>query len=97
MRAQPAPAKKPELPKKPEAPKPAPTPRPESTKVEAGFAGKRITLRDLTWQRKLTGTCIKVEKYLFVLRLDEGGTVAVMKHSVGLVTLAGEKQEDAVT
>lgn len=77
-------------PAKPEAPKPQAAAMP---KIESQYVGKRITLRDLTWQKKLTGVCVRVEKYLFVLRLDEGGTVAVMKHSVGLVTLAGEKSE----
>jgi hypothetical protein len=62
-------------------------------KFETKLTGRRVTLKSLDWQRQLTGELLKVEKYLYVLRLDNGGVIGVMKHAVSAIAPVTAKEE----
>jgi hypothetical protein len=55
--------------------------------------GKRVTIRGLDWKSALTGTLMKVERYAYVLKQDNGALLAILKHAVGAIGLAPVKEE----
>ncbi len=63
----------------------------ESSKFEKSLVGKQVQLRSLDWQRTLTGVLEKVERYTYVLRLDKGGVLCVLKHSCGAIAPVKEE------
>ncbi|MCB0182651.1 MAG: hypothetical protein KDE31_00220 [Caldilineaceae bacterium] len=66
-----------------------------SHKFENQMVGRRVTVRSLNWERQLTGELLKVEKYYFVLRLDNGGVIGILKHSAGGIAPIATKEETA--
>lgn len=67
----------------------------ESTKFEQSLIGRRVQIRSLDWQRSLTGKLEKVERYTYVLRLDKGGVLCLLKHgcsAVGAIKDDGETE-----
>lgn len=65
------------------------------SQVEKQLVGRRVLVRSFDWQRTITGELVKVERYNLVLRLDSGGTVAIYKHSVGMLApVKGKGDED---
>ena len=67
----------------------------ESTKFESALVGKRVQVRSFDWQRTLTGTLAKVERYTYVLRLDAGGLLCVLKHSCGAIGAIKDEEPEA--
>lgn len=69
----------------------------ESSKFEKGLVGRRVQIRSLDWQRTITGTLVKVERYTFVLKLDKGGVLCVLKHACSTIAAikADEDEEKA--
>jgi hypothetical protein len=62
----------------------------ESVKVEKLLVGKRVAIRTFDWQRQIVGKVQRVERYNIVIKLDDGGTLIVMKHSIGTIALIKE-------
>lgn len=60
---------------------------------EKQLVGKRVTVRSLNWERQLTGELVKVEKFIYVLRLDNGGVIGILKHSAGGIAPVADKTE----
>ena len=60
---------------------------------EEALIGRRVSIRSLDWKSTLTGVLLGVEKYGYILKLDVGGTLLVLKHSVGAVAPLKEEKE----
>ncbi len=60
---------------------------------EYELVGKRVALRSLDWKSAMTGTLVKVERYAYILKQDNGAVLAILKHSVGAIGLAPAKEE----
>lgn len=59
---------------------------------EKQLIGKRVQFRSFDWQRTLNGTLQSVEKYLYIVRLDNSGLLGIQKHSVGAIApIKGEE------
>ncbi len=56
--------------------------------------GQRVALRHIDWQRQLTGVLVKVERYAYVIKQDNGALLSVLKHSVGGIGIAPPKTEE---
>ncbi|MCA9334123.1 hypothetical protein KC963_03680 [Candidatus Saccharibacteria bacterium] len=61
--------------------------------IEKQLVGKRVTVRSFDWKSQLTGELVKVEKYFYVLRLDNGGVIGILKHSAGGIAPVADKTE----
>ena len=61
--------------------------------IEKQLVGKRVTVRSFNWERQLTGELLKVEKYYFILKLDNGGVIGILKHSAGGIAPVAAKEE----
>ena len=61
--------------------------------IEKQLVGKRVTVRSFNWERQLTGELLKVEKYYFILKLDNGGVIGILKHSAGGIAPVADKTE----
>jgi hypothetical protein len=55
--------------------------------------GQRVALRNFDWQHQLVGVLVKVERYAYVIKQDNGAQLSVLKHSVGAIGLAPPKAE----
>lgn len=64
-----------------------------STKVEGQLVGRRVRITSFDWQRHMTGQLVKVEKYLYILRQESGGVIAIHKHSCGAIAALRERSE----
>jgi hypothetical protein len=62
-----------------------------STRTETQLVGRRVRITSFDWQRHMTGELVRVEKYLYLLRLDGGGIIAIHKHSCGAISALKEK------
>lgn len=51
--------------------------------IEKQLVGRRVSVRSFDWKTSLAGELIRVEKYYFVLRLDSGAIIGILKHSAG--------------
>lgn len=64
-----------------------------ATRVERQLVGRRVRITSFDWQRHMTGQLVKVEKYLYILRQDSGGVIAIHKHSCGAIAVLKERSE----
>jgi hypothetical protein len=64
-----------------------------STKVEQALVGRRVQIRSLDWQRTITGTLVKCERYLYVLKQDSGGFLCILKHACSAISAAKSEEE----
>jgi hypothetical protein len=71
----------------------SPAQPPAKTKIETQMVGRRVRITSFDWQRHMTGELVRVEKYLYLLRLDGGGIIAIHKHSCGAISALKEKAE----
>ena len=60
---------------------------------EKQLVGRRVTIRSMDWKSQLSGELLRVEKYYFVLRLDNGGLIGILKHSAGGIAPVAAKVE----
>lgn len=60
---------------------------------EKQLVGRRVTIRSFNWERQLTGELLKVERYMYILRLDNGGVIGIFKHSAGGIAPIAEQTE----
>ena len=65
----------------------------ESSKFEKSLVGKRVQIRALDWQRTISGALVEVERYTYVLRLDKGGVLCVLKHACSAIGAIKEDEE----
>ena len=63
-------------------------------KFENRLIGQRVRITSSDWQRQITGTLVKVERYVLVVRLDSGGTTALYKHAISAVVPIRAKGEE---
>ena len=62
---------------------------------ERKLIGRRVSVRSLDWKQQVTGTLLKVEKYQYILELDKGGQLGLLKHACGGISLALPVEETA--
>jgi len=67
----------------------------EIPKFERQLIGRRVSIRSFDWKQQLSGTLVKVEKYLYILQLDKGGTLGLHKHACGGISLAPPLEDKA--
>ena len=60
---------------------------------ERQLLNRRVTVRSFDWKSQLTGELLRVEKYYFILKLDNGGVIGILKHSAGGIAPVAEKTE----
>ena len=57
----------------------------EPLKIEKRLLNRRVQIRSLDWQRTITGQLVRVEPYYFILQLDNGGIIALLKHACSTI------------
>lgn len=63
-----------------------------SKKFENQLIGRRVTVRSFNWERQLTGELMRVERYMYIIKLDNGGVIGIFKHSAGGIAPIAENE-----
>ena len=61
---------------------------------EKGLIGKRVSVRAYNWDDRVTGELIKYNQYFFVLRLDDGQEMIILRRSAGKIKPIEDSDEE---